>query len=122
MSGAQIAAEVNAALAEASIATGDGTLTVILLEPAVQPTNPWDSPAGAPTEHEVNAVISDYPLSMIDGTLIRQGDKRLMISATGPAPKVNWRVISNAVNYAILTVREIGPGGVALYYELQVRA
>jgi hypothetical protein len=122
MSGAQIAAEVNAALAEASIATGDGTLTVMLLEPAAQPANPWDSPAGAPTEHEVNAVISDYPLSMIDGTLIRQGDKRLMISATGPAPKVNWRVISGAVNYAILTVREIGPGGVALYYELQVRA
>ena len=121
MSGAQIAAEVNAALAEASIATGSGTYTVTLLEPAAQPTNPWDSPAGLPIEHEVNAVISDYPLSMIDGTLIRQGDKRLMVSATGPAPKVNWRVISGDVNYAIMMVREIGPGGVALYYELQAR-
>lgn len=122
MSGAQIAAEVNAALAEASIATGDGTYTVLLLEPAAQPTNPWDSPAGAPTQHEVNAIISDYPLTMIDGTLIRQGDKRLMISATGPAPKVNWSVTSSGVTYAILSVREIGPGGVALYYELQARA
>ncbi|CAB4137347.1 hypothetical protein UFOVP317_29 [uncultured Caudovirales phage] len=121
MSGAQIAAEVNAALAEASIATGDGVLTVTLLQPAVQPMSPWDSPAGAPIEHEVNAVISDYPLSMIDDTLIRQGDKRIMVSATGPAPKVNWRVISGGVNYAILRVREIGPGGVALYYELQAR-
>lgn len=122
MSGAQIAEEVNAALAEASIATGDGTYTVILLEPAAQPTDPWDTPAGAPTQHEVNAIISDYPLTMIDGTLIRQGDKRLMVSATGPAPKVNWRVTSSGVTYAILSVREIGPGGVALYYELQARA
>lgn len=122
MSGAQIAAEVNAALAEASIATGDGIYTVTLLEPAAQPTNPWDTPAGAPTQHEVNAVISDYPLSMIDGTLIRQGDKRIMLSATVVAPEVNWRVISSGVNYAILSVREIGPGGVALYYEVQARA
>lgn len=122
MSGAQIAAEVNAALAEASIATGAGTYTVILLEPAAQPTNPWDTPAGEPTQHEVNAVISDYPLSMIDGTLIRQGDKRIMLSATMVAPKVNWRVISSGVNYAILSVREIGPGGMALYYQVQARA
>ena len=122
MSGAQIAAEVHAALAEASIATGDGVYPVTLLEPATQPANPWDSPAGAPIEHEVNAVISDYPLSMIDDTLIRQGDKRMMLSATVVAPKVNWRVISGGVNYAILSVREIGPGGVALYYEVQARA
>ena len=59
---------------------------------------------------------------MIDGTLIQQGDKRLMLSATGPIPKVNWRVIANGVDYAIMMVREYQPSGVALYLECQLRA
>lgn len=122
MSGASIAAEVNAALAEVARDVGDGSFTVTLLEPAAQPENPWDTPAGSPTEHEVNAIVQDYPASMIDGTLIQQGDKRIMISATVIRPEVNWRVIDRGVSYAIMMVREIGPSGIALYYELQGRA
>lgn len=122
MSGASIAAEVNAALAEVARDVGAGTFTITLLEPAAQPVNPWDSPAGASTEHLVNAMVSDYPQSMIDGELIQRGDKRIMISATGPIPKVNWRVIASNVNYAIMMVREYQPSGVALYVEVQCRA
>lgn len=122
MSGASIAAEVNAALAEVARDVGNGEFSVTLLEPATQPVNPWDTPAGAPTEHQVNALVSDYPQSMIDGTLIQQGDKRIMLSAVGPRPEVNWRVIDRGISYAIMMIREIGPSGVALYYELQGRA
>jgi hypothetical protein len=122
MSGASIAAEVNAALAEVARDVGDGSFEVTLLEPAAQPVNPWDSPAGAPTEHAVNAIVQDYPASMIDGTLVQQGDKRIMISATVVRPEVNWRVIDRGTSYAIMMIRELGPSGVALYYELQGRA
>jgi hypothetical protein len=122
MSGASIAAEVNAALAEVARDVGDGSFEVTLLEPAAQPVNPWDAPAGAPTEHAVNAIVQDYPASMIDGTLVQQGDKRIMISATVIRPEVNWRVIDRGTSYAIMMIRELGPSGVALYYELQGRA
>ena len=122
MSGASIAAEVNAALAEVARDVGDGAFTVTLLEPAAQPVNPWDAAAGAPTQHEVNALVSDYPQGMIDGTLIQQGDKRLMLSATGAIPKVNWRVLVAGVSYAIMMVKEYQPSGVPLYVECQLRA
>ena len=122
MSGASIAAEVNAALAEVARDVGDGSFEVTLLEPAAQPVNPWDAPAGAPTEHLVNAIVQDYPASMIDGTLIQQGDKRILLAATGPRPEVNWRVIDRGTNYAIMMIRELGPSGVALDYELTGRA
>jgi len=122
VSGASIAAEVNAALAEVARDVGTGSFQVTLLEPAAQPLNPWDAPAGASTQHLVNAMVSDYPQDMIDGTLIQQGDKRLMLSATGAIPKVNWRVIANGVDYAIMMVREYQPSGVALYVECQLRA
>lgn len=122
MSGASIAAEVNAALAEVARDVGDRTFQVTLLEPAAQPVNPWDSPAGDPTEHEVNAMVSDYPQGMIDGELIQRGDKRIMLSTTGPIPAINWRIIVGGVNYAIMMVREYQPSGVTLYAECQLRA
>lgn len=122
MSGASIAAEINAALLEVARDTGDGELLATFYEPAPQPQNPWEPTATDPTEHELRVMVSDFPLSMIDGTLIQKTDKRLMVSATGAAVKVNWRVTVGGTNYAIMGIREIGPGGVALYYDIQARA
>jgi hypothetical protein len=121
MSGAQIAAEVAAALREVARDVGDGEFLVTILTPASSPANPWDTPPGAPTETELPAMVQDYPQSMIDGTLIQQNDRRVMLAATELKPDTADKLQIGSVVYRILNVREVGPSGVALYYELQAR-
>lgn len=122
MSGAQIAREIDAALAEVGRDTGAGDVPVTFLEPSGEPSNPWDAEAGAPIERPIRAMVQNYPLGMIDGTLIRQEDRRLMVSASGPEPKVNWRLSLGGVTYSIISIRKIAPGNVPLYFEVQARA
>ncbi len=122
MTGAAIAAEIDAALLDVARDVGDGTYAVTLIEPAPLPANPWDTPSGTVTEHEVAAMLSRYPKGMIDGTLIRASDKRMMLSATGPVPETSWRVEVAGVSYAVVTVTPYQPAGVPLYIECQLRA
>ena len=121
MSGADIAAEVNAALAEVAIDVGDGTFTVTLVTPAEQPVNPWDAPADDAGAVVLNALVSDYPLSQIDGTLIRREDKKFLLPATGPRPAMNCKIIADKT-YAIVSIGDVAYSGVSLYYEVQGRA
>lgn len=122
MSGASIQREVDAALREVARDVGNGEFLVTLSEPAALPVNPWDAQTGTPTNYEVPAMVSDYPQAMIDGTLIQQGDKRIMLSALEIVPKVNWRVVVDGISYAIMMVREYKPSGIPLYTEVQARA
>ena len=120
MTGPQIAAEVAAALAEAAGATGNGQ-RASLIRPAAPPVNPWDAPAGAPTEHPVWAIAEAYSKSMVDGTLIRAEDRRVMIEATGLEPTTADRLKIGAVEYEIVRVDPEAPAGVALFFVCQCR-
>ena len=121
MSGADIANEVDAALREVARDVGDGEFLVTLQVPSSAPANPWSTPAGAPTETELPALVSDFPQSMIDGTLIQMGDRRVMVSARGPKPTTADKLVIGSVTYRIISVRETGPSGVPLYYMVQAR-
>jgi hypothetical protein len=128
MSGAAIAAEVAAALREVANDVGEGEFLVKLLRPSILPENPWDFGAGEDSsgaypfdEFDLPALVSYFPQSMIDGTLIQVGDRRVMVSARGPKPTTADRLVIGAVTYRIISVRETGPSGVALYYVCQAR-
>lgn len=122
MSGASIAAEVSAALAEVASDVGSGAFFVTLKVCGGGPDNPWDTDISTATEYEVPAAVFEYPSTMIDGTLIQQGDRKIMMSATSAKPTVADRIAVGAVDYAIINVMETAPSGVALYYEVQARA
>lgn len=123
MTGTAIAAEIEAAYREVAREVGGGAFTVTLIEPAAQPTNPWDSPAGSPTEHDdIPALRSTIPSEWIDGTLIRADDEMIKIAGTAPEPKLNWRVSYGGVTYMIQAIKEFGPSGVVLNYGLVLRA
>lgn len=121
MSGASIAAEVDAALREVARDVGAGTYTVTLVEPAPQPSTPWDTPSGTATEYTVNAMVSRYPNNLIDGTLIQATDKRVLVSAVGPVPQTSWRIEIEGVSHEIVSVTPLQPSGVALMYQVQAR-
>jgi hypothetical protein len=122
VSGASIAAEVANALREVASDVGNGEFLVTLVQGQANPQTPWDGGYyGEPETFELPAIVSDFPQSMIDGTLIQQGDRRVMLAATGPKPSTADRLNILGTVYRIISVREAGPSGVALYYFAQCR-
>ena len=128
MSGAAIAAEVAAALREVANDVGEGEFLVKLLRPSILPENPWDFGAGEDSsgaypfdEFDLPAIVSEFPQTMVDGTIIQQGDRRVMLAATGPKPTTADRLKIAGVTYRVISVRETGPSGVPLYYFVQAR-
>ena len=122
MSGAQIAAEVAQALSEVASDVGNGEFLVTLVQGQANPATPWDTGYyGEADTFELPAIVSDFPQTMIDGTLIQQGDRRVMMAATGPKPSTADRLTVNGTTYRIISVRESGPSGVPLYYWVQAR-
>lgn len=123
MSGADIAREVAAALREVAGEVGDGEFLVTLKTPTGGSATPWGGVAPSVTEQEIPAMVSSYPASMIDGTLIRATDKRVMIAAeNGGVPTTAATLEISGVNHEIVSVDTLSPSGVALYYIVQARA
>ena len=123
MSAAQIQAEIEAALIEVARDTGDGEFLVTLTEPSTGPTTPWSATSPTPgATHQVPAMIGQFNRNMIDGTLIRATDKRVMIAGTAPKPLTSWTVTIAGQVHSIVEVMETAPAGEPLYYVLQARA
>lgn len=74
------------------------------------------------TEISAYAVVGEYKLGAIDGTLVRVGDKRLL-TAEIPEPRLGDQVVLGSTTYTVVSpARVISPAGEAVLYELQVRA
>lgn len=72
------------------------------------------------TEHETTAAVLAYPQKFIDGTLIRQGDRRALMAAT-VEPQAGDALAWQGSDLSIVAVRPVDPAGVAVLYEAQVR-
>jgi len=86
-------------------------------------------------DQPVQAILQDYGLqqpgtSYAAGTEIRQGDKKIMVSALaasedGPKqltpPQLTTLVIAGGVTWTIVNIKEINPAGTPLLYEIQGR-
>ena len=121
MSGFDIAQEVSAALAEVAQDVGAGQFTVTIKRPASQPENPWDAPAGAPSEHVLRAMVESYTQEQVDDTLIKAGDRRVFLDATGIVPTTSDRIVLPEGEFAILSVMPFAPSGVAVFHQLHCR-
>lgn len=55
------------------------------------------------------AAIFDYEASEIDGTIIQQHDKLIIIDGTAVITKNDF-IVDNAVEYAIISIEEVVPG------------
>lgn len=87
----------------------------------------YDPATGAPgtptvTSQTVQAVVLDFPQSYIDGTLIRAGDRRCLVSAVGTtAPLAGDTFTWKGQALVVVQAKELGPAGTAVLYTLQVR-
>ena len=120
MSGAQIAGEVHAALGSLAAELGSGAFSITLVRPAER-ANPWGA-AGAENTFELVGNVQMYAKSEIDGTLIQAGDRKVMVSASGERPLASDNLRIDDKTHQIVSVDELSPQGVALYYTVQARA
>lgn len=103
------------------IAEFGGTVTV-----TSKGTQTYDIDTGAvvssDTVETTKGVITNYDKKDIDGTMILQGDKLLLLSAIGiTTVKPNAKVTIGTVDYNVIAVNETNPAGIPLLYELQIR-
>lgn len=73
----------------------------------------------------VTGAVFDYPAHKIDGTLIRVGDKQVIVAASGltvtPAPGMSVTDVDGNV-FEVITAEALNPAGTAVIHTLQVRA
>lgn len=83
------------------------------------PETPIDQPA--------QAILQDYApqqsgMSYAEGTVIKQGDKKILVAAQGlTPPTLTTTVLADGATWTIINVKEINPAGTPLVYELQGR-
>jgi hypothetical protein len=87
---------------------------------------PWDPGSGTTTTTDttVTLAVTDYTVAEIDGTLIQAGDRRAYISAEGTvaAPALTDTLIVGGINYSVVAVKPLNPGGTVVMWEVQARA
>ena len=135
MSGAEIAAEVAAALAEAGEATGTGAYICTIRRASAEPDepqNPWDEPAdpaNEPTLYPVTAIQEVKDIRDMSGMLVGIQKRTVTVSATGVAPLKSDTIavgiapddVTEATLFEqIIAVSPLDIAGVPLYYELQL--
>jgi len=122
MSGADIAREIADAIRSVGTEVGEGEFDVVLVRPPALPVNPWDAPGGEPEQFTIPAIVGSFKRGLVDGTLIRATDKRVMLASEGIEPTTADKVVIGGITHAIVSVMPLAPSGVDLMYEVQARA
>ncbi len=119
-------------LAEKLIGENGRTLTLIKVDRGnpVDVTEPWrDSTDAAEVLVPITGVFIEFETQDIDGTLVRRGDKRVLVAAIDveQANKAaedveNFdKILDGTVSWKIQNVGIIEPGDLTIMYDIHVR-
>jgi hypothetical protein len=87
--------------------------------------DPATSSTGTPTEtvQTGSGAEIEYDSRDIDGTLVKVGDKKLLLSAVDfTEPQAGDVVTVGANTYTVIRCKPTNPAGTAVLYQVQVRA
>ena len=87
---------------------------------SLDPVTGVETKSDAITFSGVGAVF-DYNASEIDGTVIQQGDNRIVLESTATAPAIGDAATIGGVSHRVINVETVSPGGTVVIYKLQVR-
>jgi hypothetical protein len=115
---ASLAVDVAELLGEMGAAT-----TLTTTTPGTYDPNTGTVPAATTVAATVNAVVLPYADEAVNGTLIQASDQKAFVSAVGvtaplPGAVLAWR----GQALTVVRAKNLGPSGVFVLYELQVRA
>lgn len=130
MSGASIAAEVDAALREVAMEVGSGVFVGVLVRPGytapVDDPKPWDAPVTVPDQRFTVAIMDTGTRVRYDrdigGALIPRTVRTFMVSATGPAPHIGDEMEVRGETLVLSRVTPLAPAGDAIYHDVEVQA
>lgn len=122
------------ALAERLIEQDGRNFTLIRRDQGnpVDPAKPWrESTGAAEVTVVVKGVFVSYEKEDFDGTLVRRGDKRVLVAAKSvedeSASGVNIKIedydyfLDGTVRWKIIDSDSIAPGPVNVFYDIQAR-
>lgn len=81
-----------------------------------------DRQAGPDQPIPVKLMGDTLALGLVNGTTIRASDRRELMAAEGTTPTPADHLRIGTTSYAIVRCEPFAPGGVALYYDLILRA
>ena len=69
-------------------------------------------------------VVQSYADALIDGTRIKRGDKKVMVSTKGLTiePTTSDALVIGGVSHELAMVKPMAPGGTVVLWEVQARA
>lgn len=73
------------------------------------------------TTETVSGAVFDYAAKDIDGTLIKRGDKRVILEASTLIPTSTCTLTIGGVVHNIVEAVPVNPGGVVVIYKVQAR-
>lgn len=124
MSGADIAAQVAAGIAEASATLGDGrplmaviVRTVVISDTSTYPVQRREST----TRFELPVIKSRYSLRDRADGVVQPNDIRLMVGVGDIVPKTSDRMELNGRSYELVDIEPFEPGGIPVYYIIRAR-
>lgn len=74
------------------------------------------------TAETAQACVFPYGDKFIDGTLIQAKDQQAFVSAEGTEPKPGSVLLWEGKKLSVVRAKNLGPAGVMVLFELQVRA
>lgn len=120
-------AEYDSAIAMAlRLITKKGQTATLRNFTAVAPADankPWKPGVSTPVNQTPKMVFLDYEQKFIDGAVIKMGDQRVFIPASGltAAPTVEGLILRGSEVWKIKAVKPLNPAGDPIMYEVQAR-
>ena len=121
-------------LAERLIEANGRDLTLVRRDQGnlVDPNEPWrGSTEASEISFVVKGVFTEFEKADFDGSLVRRGDKRVLIAdqsvldESGGAPNLKIEdydhIVDDGVRWKILSVEVIQPGDTRIFYDIHVR-
>lgn len=81
----------------------------------------YEAPTNTPNKYEKYGIKTSYKSYEIDGTLIKAGDVKLVLSTDFPVPQLEDKFTVNNVVYNYVNHEEKAPANIGIVYIVQVR-
>lgn len=120
MSGADIAADVAAGLAEGGAATGNGPLIATITRAGAATGPAYDPTPGAPVTYDVIVLDGNINIRDAAGTLTGEIRRVLTMQAGVVVPVKGDDITVRGVEHGVLSVETVAPGGVDLLYKVEL--
>ena len=122
MSGAEIAAEVAAALAEVGDETGDGPLLALIIRPgAITDETVYPPVKAGDTGTLFTAMIGRWEHRELASGNVKTGDIKVILETGEFEPTPDHKIRLNGRRYDIVDVMNVAPAGETLMWKVQAR-